>query len=310
MLRQPGRVQVRAAVIGHPVDHSSSPALHLRAYQLLGLPIEYTRIDATAPDAGALADRLRHEPGWLGLSVTMPMKQPMIQQVDVVHPLAAALGALNTVVVERAEDAPVLHGHNTDVAGIVAALRAAGVDSCPTSAARLELPPRALVIGAGGTAAAALAALHDLGHVHVAVAVRAYDRVHELPRVAAALGMHVDFIDFESLTTADLGIMDVVVSTLPAGAADPLAPVISALAAPGSALLDAAYAQWPSVLSTAWGAAGGTPVHGLAMLVHQAVEQVALFTGRAEALGQDYRDALCDEVGITRDGTAATAVAG
>ncbi|MGO3089373.1 MAG: shikimate dehydrogenase family protein [Galactobacter sp.] len=298
---------MRAAVIGHPVDHSRSPALHLRAYSLLGLPIHYDRIDATAASAAPLASRLRDEPGWLGLSVTMPMKQPMLAQVDVVHPLAATLGALNTVVVERSETGTVLHGYNTDVAGIVSALRAAGV--CP-AAGDGKARTRALVIGAGGTAAAALAALRDLGHHHVAVAVRSFERVHELPRVAAALGLDVDFIDFATLPTSQLGPLDVVISTLPAGAADPLAPVIAGFAVPGSTLLDAAYAHWPSVLSCAWEAAGGTSVHGLSMLVHQAVEQVALFTGRTEALGDDYRAALCDEAGITRDGTAATAVAG
>jgi shikimate dehydrogenase len=297
---------------------------------MLGLDIDYGRIDATAPDATGLARRLRTEPEWLGLSVTMPMKQPMLAQMDVVDPLAAALGALNTVVVQRGADGVALHGFNTDVAGIVAALGAAGAEkaSRAVEASRDEGTARAqaghrpsgtgtpspetgaLVIGAGGTAAAALAALHDLGHVHVVVAVRSLDRVRELPQVARTLDMSVDFIDFAGLALLRAAPGAVVVSTLPAGAADPLAAPVAALAKPGMVLLDAAYAQWPSALAAAWNEAGGTAVHGLSMLVHQAVEQVVAFTGRAEARNEEFRAALCDEVGITRDGTAALHVAG
>jgi shikimate dehydrogenase len=278
---------------------------------MLGLSIDYGRIDATAPDAVALARRLRTEPDWLGLSVTMPMKQPMLAQMDHVQPLAATLGALNTVVVDRGPDGVALRGFNTGVPGIVAALGAAGATRAePTSSGMDQTRTGALVIGAGGTAAAALAALHDLGHVHVVVAVRALERVHELPQVAKALGLSVEFIDFDALTSLRPTPGAVVISTLPAGAADRLAQTVAAHAKPGMVLLDVAYAQWPSVLSTAWISAGGTAVHGLSMLVHQAVEQVAIFTGRDEALNAEFRAALCDEVGITRDGTAAAHVAG
>lgn len=292
---------MRAAVIGHPVDHSRSPDLHLRAYRILGLDIDYIRIDATAPEAPTLASRLREEPGWLGLSVTMPMKQPMLEQMDQADRLARTLGALNTVVVRAGEAGPALHGYNTDVAGVVSALRAAGHPGSRSTA---------LILGAGGTAAAALAALGELGHVHVVVAARSEQRAGYLVGLGEELGVEVEIVSFQQLDLALQGRVGVVVSTLPAGAADPLAERVASLASHGSLLLDAAYATWPSVLSGAWREAGGTSVHGLAMLVHQAVEQVRLFTGRDQALDDDFRAALCDEVGITASGTDVLGVAG
>jgi shikimate dehydrogenase len=156
---------------------------------------------------------------------------------------------------------------NTDIAGIVATLGRAGV----------RPGGRAVVLGAGGTAQAALAALADLGIDEVTVLVRSLARTGELRDTAARLGtsptIRADLADpvrgGASLTGAD-----VVVSTLPGDAADPLPGLRT-----GSVVLDVVYAPWPTRFAAAAAADGATVVSGLEMLLHQAVAQVELMTG-------------------------------
>ncbi len=281
----------RAAVAGSPITHSRSPLLHSTAYALLGAQIDYGRIEADAAAAPALAERLRTEPGWVGLSATMPLKQALLPEMDEVSETARLLGAMNTVVVSRSEEGVRLSGHNTDVEGIVLALRAAGgVDP--------ERP--GLVLGGGGTAASALAALAQLGLERVTVAVRNPERAAGLVELGDALGLNVDVT---SLTTVTRGSAPgAVVSALPPGAADASAEAVAALARPGVPLLDVAYDPWPSPLAAAWGRAGGTAVHGLAMLVYQAIAQIELFTGDPRARQERVVAALCDAADITPAG--------
>ena len=269
----------RAAVLGQPVAHSLSPALHQAAYRALGLDgWTYEAIDVGVDGLPALLGGLDRT--WAGLSVTMPLKHAVMQHMDDVSPLARAVGAVNTVVV-RGSDTRVtlrgdsdtrvtLRGDNTDVYGMVAALREAGVDHVE----------HACVLGAGATGASAVAALRDLGCRAPTVRVRSTTRAGELMTAAGRLGVTpvlVGWADDAPSPTAD-----VVISTVPAGAADGVADAIgtSAHRAAG-VLLDAVYDPWPTPLATAWAAAGGTVVDGLSMLLHQAAAQVELFTGQA-----------------------------
>lgn len=112
----------RAAVLGHPVAHSLSPLLHRAAYQALGLAgWTYGLQDVTEEQLPGVVRDL--DASWAGLSLTMPLKQVVLPLLDHVDPLAEVVGAVNTVVVQGGGTAPVLVGANTDVAGIVAALR-------------------------------------------------------------------------------------------------------------------------------------------------------------------------------------------
>lgn len=291
----------RAAVIGHPIGHSRSPQLHSAAYAVLGEEIAYSRVDAVPDDAEGLAARLRQEPGWVGLSVTMPMKQAMLAVVDEVSPLARTLGAVNTVVVRDPEHGGLL-GTNTDVEGVRSSLLAAAEASQPFAGRP------GLVLGAGGTAAAAIAALAELEVSRVRLAVRDPDRAVDAVQVADRLGVPLEVISLTTVT--ELPPVPVVVSTLPPRAGDPFASAVGQLARPGAVLLDAAYDPWPSALAAAWEAAGAVAVHGLAMLVHQAVGQIEWFTGRPEARKPAVLTALCDAAGITPQGRAAGSVAG
>lgn len=177
----------RAAVIGSPVAHSLSPVLHRAAYADLGLEgWEYAPRDvAPGALAGVLAELAAPcgpGPVWAGLSVTMPHKQAMLPALDVVDPLAAAVGAANTVVAQRSGTGPaLLAGFNTDVAGVVGALRETG------GGTRWAEGATALVLGSGATACSALAALAELGAARLIVAARN----HAGPRRAEIGRAHV-----------------------------------------------------------------------------------------------------------------------
>jgi shikimate dehydrogenase len=243
-----------AAVLGRPVGHSLSPVLHSAAYGELGLDDwAYTAIDCGAEElAGKLAG---FGPDWAGLSLTMPLKRVALELADDVDDLAAAVGAANTLVLGSRRKA-----HNTDVAGMAAALREAGATA----------PGSAVVLGAGGTAQAALAALTTLGIREPVVLVRNPDRAGPLRETAARLGLE---LDLRAGLPGPIPDADLVISTLPAGAADELTP-------PGTVVLDVIYAPWPTRFAATAAERGATVVGGLAVLLHQAAAQVELMTGR------------------------------
>jgi shikimate dehydrogenase len=309
------RVARRAAVLGHPIGHSLSPRLHRAAYAALGLDDwRYDSFDLVEADLPAFMERI--DETWAGLSLTMPLKQVVIPLVDHVEPLAAVVGAVNTVIVQPGGRRPVLTGANTDVHGIVAALGEAGAtpvapgttdDDRHAGHAHAATPAStagrtAAVIGAGATAASALAALAELGCPTPVVYVRSLGRVGPLARAAHRMGVEPVY---RSLDEAAAGIVtaDLVVSTLPPGAADELAPAL--LAGPpvdGAALLDVAYDPRRSPLMAAWEQRGGRAVCGERMLLHQAVEQVRLMTGRPGPLAA--MDASLDPVPAPDDAPA------
>jgi shikimate dehydrogenase len=250
----------RAAVLGSPVGHSLSPVLHRAAYAALGLRgWRYDRIECTESELAPFLEGL--DAAWVGLSLTMPLKRVALDVAGQVSPLAAAVGAANTLLL----DAGLRRAENTDVAGIAEALREAGVRDVGD----------AVVLGAGGTAQAALAALRDLGVTTPIVLVRDPSRAGDLRAAAERLDVRPRVCG--GLFSGPLPEADVVVSTLPAGAADSLA----ALPWRGRpVVLDVVYAGWPTRLAASATAAGCTVVSGLVVLLHQAVEQVRLMTGR------------------------------
>ncbi|MBD7994238.1 shikimate dehydrogenase [Arthrobacter sp. Sa2CUA1] len=285
--------QRRAAVLGHPIGHSRSPELHRAAYRFLGFDCAYDAIDVEEGAAADFAAAVRREPGWNGLSVTMPLKSAMAAAVDTLDPLADALGVINTVTFEPGAAGPVLTGWNTDVAGLVNALRHAGAGEAP----------RAAILGAGGTATAAVAALDRLGCASVDVYARSFrgnaGGRPAVQEVGDRLGVGVELHGWDTAAAA-CAEADVVICTLPPHGADGIAGEFAALGSrrPGAVLLDAAYDPWPSAIAGAWQAAGGTIVPGLEMLLYQAVEQVRLFTGDAFRDEPAVINVMCDAVGL------------
>ena len=263
----------RAAVLGHPIAHSLSPVLHTAAYEALALEgWQYTAIDTPSEALQDVVDDL--DLTWAGLSLTMPLKQTVIPMLDDVDPVAVATGAVNTVVVRPSSCGLSLAGYNTDVYGLVAALR--------EGLGRSAAVTRAVVVGAGATAASAVAALAQLGCSTPTVLARNLSRTADLQEAASRLGVTPAFevLDPAAAVPA-LRDADVVVSTLPAHAADPIAEALLAEAPYlDGVLLDVAYDPRPTAISQAWASRGGVVVGGERMLLHQAAEQVRLMTGR------------------------------
>jgi shikimate dehydrogenase len=264
----------RAAVLGHPVGHSLSPVLHRAAYDALGLTgWTYRALDVEEPGLPGFLDDCQQEGGWAGWSLTMPLKRAVRPLLVRESDLARDVGAVNTVLV--APDG--LEGFNTDVHGIVEALRERGV----TPRGDGEPPLRGVVLGGGATAASAVAALADLGCTDPVVHVRSAARAGDLTEAAERLGVRPVLTAFEATAMiATVREADVVISTLPAGVGDSLVPdgVAAAAGERRPVLLDVVYDPWPTTLAAAWSAAGAPVVGGFVMLVHQAYGQVHLMT--------------------------------
>lgn len=262
-----GETGRRAAVLGSPIAHSLSPALHRAAYTAMGLDAwSYDAIECGEAGLAGLLDGLG--PEWAGLSLTMPLKRVALGLVDSVSDLAVKVGGANTIVLRDGRR----HGDNTDVHGIVTALTEAGV-----KAGRPGGAASALVLGGGATAASALAALAGLGMDEAVLAARTPERAAGAAEVAERFGLAVRVVPLDR--AAGCLPVELVVSTLPGRAADRFAEPV---ATSGAALLDVVYAPWPTALAAAVERAGGTVVGGFAMLLHQAVRQVALMTGRED----------------------------
>jgi shikimate dehydrogenase len=258
----------RAAVLGSPIAHSLSPALHRAAYRELGLTgWTYTAIECDEHSLPELLGSLG--PDWAGLSLTMPLKRAVLPLLDYADPLATQVGAANTVVFAEGKR----RGFNTDVGGIVTALRQAGVTTSGN----------VLVLGSGATACSALAALRMTGTAALSVAVRELARANPLLELADCLGIQVAPTEFGPEMTSRH--WQLLISTIPAAAAEPVAEQLRAGALAADGVFDVVYDPWPTPLAAAAGSAGSTVISGLDMLVHQAAGQVELMTGRPAPVG-------------------------
>ena len=267
--------RTRLAVLGSPITHSKSPILHAAAYEVLGLPWTYRTAEVRA---GGLAEYVAtRDSSWRGLSLTMPLKYEAIPAVARLDPVAAQTGLVNTIYWDENR---VRHGYNTDVQGLLDALAAAGV-----TAAR-----RVLVLGGGATAASAVRAAASLNPESILVAVRAPEKVAE-----TNIGRLFDGpLSVRPLAWAQdaLSVSDLVINTLPGG-------VDTGLTAPATLeatqhLLEVAYDPWESAFAAAWGQAGGSTVHGIDMLIHQAVRQIRIF------VSGDAAQPLADEQAVLK----------
>ncbi len=250
-------VTTRLAVLGSPIAHSKSPALHAAAYKVLGLDWEYGRAEVEGAGLSAFIDGLTSE--WRGLSLTMPLKWDVLPLLDARHPLVDATGAANTVLLENGRR----HGFNTDVYGIMRSFEDHGV----------PLTGHALILGAGATAGSAIAAAGLGGVEHVVIAARDLSKAD---RLGARLGVPWSVVPFDQVTAGP--VPDYVINTLPNGV--PVPVDFSEGFRRRSVLFDVTYDPWPTPLASTWSA---TAINGLDMLVHQAVQQVRIFlTGDPE----------------------------
>jgi shikimate dehydrogenase len=254
---------VKAAVLGSPISHSLSPVLHRAAYRALGLTgWTYDAIECDEAGLPALLGGCGQD--WAGLSLTMPLKRAVLPLLDTAEPLVTDVGAANTVIFA----AGARQGHNTDVPGMINALTSAGVSgSGPV-----------LLLGAGATACSALAAARALGAGEVTVAVRDPERAADLLAAARRLGMAVRLADFGGQPPASG--WHLLISTVPAGAADIYAQQVLRGDLVPAAVLDVVYHPWPTRLAAAAEKTGAALVLGFELLLHQAARQVELMTAR------------------------------
>lgn len=268
-----------AGVIGDPVRHSASPALHNAAYAALGLDYVYVAFPVPTGRGG---DAVRAIPvlGLAGLNVTMPHKADAARACDALSPDALALGAVNTVVT-RPDGT--LFGDSTDGEGFLRALREDGVDPSARSV---------LVLGSGGAARAVVLVLGRAGS-RVVVAARRVDAARE----AATLAPGAEARSFEDLDVC-VAAVDVVVNATPLGMHGETPPFDPAALAGRHAVVDLLYhpARTPLLLEAE---ARGVQVvaNGLGMLVHQAALAFRFMTGRDAPL-----DAMRAAVSTGRDG--------
>jgi shikimate dehydrogenase len=225
---------------------------------------DYQAIDCSTADGLAVLLKAV-EPDWAGFSCTMPLKRFALECADQADPLAVAIGAANTLLPSDGGWRAAI----TDVAGIVLALAEHGV-----------APGETTILGAGGTAQAALGALAEFGVRECRVLVRDLARTVELRGTADRLGITLAIAQLEEAAPALAA--DLIISTLPAGAADGVTRHAWRAA---QALLDVVYDHWPTPLAQAASRAGSTVISGALMLLHQAAEQVVLMTGEPAPIG-------------------------
>lgn len=247
-----------AAVIGSPVRHSLSPALHNAAFDQLGLDWVYVAFEVPAGE-GHEAVRAMRALGLGGMSVTMPHKEAVAKAVDSLDPAAAALRSVNTVV-PQADGT--LRGYSTDGAGFVASLLAVGQSVAGRSVC---------LLGAGAAARSISDALARAG----AAAVTVVNRTFATAGATAALAGAVGAVG----TAASVREADIVVNATSVGMGSVDLPCDPTLLRSGQVVADVVYHPRDTALLQAARAAGAVAVDGLGMLVHQAALQQQLWHG-------------------------------
>lgn len=251
---------MKAAVLGLPVSHSKSPLLHLAAYRALGLvDWTYDRIECAADELPPFVSGLG--PEWVGLSVTMPGKFAALQCADERTERAELVGSANTLV----RTASGWRADNTDIDGVAGAL------------GHVRHIRRAIILGSGGTAPAAVVGLAELGVLETTIVARNQEKAERLVALSRAVGMASEFRELTDPCLREVVAgADVLVSTIPADVAVNYAAIFAAV----PVLLDVIYHPWPTPLAEAVVATGGRVIGGIDMLLHQAFSQVEQFTGR------------------------------
>lgn len=264
-------------LVGSPVEHSLSPAMMTAAFGARAMDAVYLAFEVRPDGLGAAVAGLRAL-GARGLNVTIPHKEAVVPLLDDLASSARAVGAVNTIVVERGR----LVGHNTDASGFVEALREAEAD---------PLGGHAVLLGAGGAARAVAAGLARAGAASITIAGRAEARAGQI--VSALRPLHPG-ADFRATSLESAGLCDerttLLVNCTPAGMdggpdGSALVAALPMDALPASAIVvDLVYRPLETPLLARAGARGLATLGGLTMLLHQGAAAFHLWTGRAAPL--------------------------
>ena len=239
----------RAAVLGSPISHSLSPAIHNAAYLALGIEGKYDAVEVKENELEGFIREVDRTPAdWIGFSLTMPLKEEIFKVADVVDPLAKQIFSANTLI-------PTLEGWfatSTDVAGFIWALAENEVQNFET----------VTIIGAGATARAAIASV-DAPDRKIRVINRSTGREKLIREIVHEAKL--EFLSWEDVRLDS----DLVINTTPKGVADNLP-------AGSGVLFESLYDPWPTSLADKW---QGQIISGIDLLVHQAIDQIHLMTG-------------------------------
>ncbi|NNE11078.1 MAG: shikimate dehydrogenase [Ilumatobacter sp.] len=248
-----------AAVIGRPVRHSLSPAMHNAVFRATGRPWRFVALELLEGGVGDAIAAMAPL-GIAGYAVTMPHKAAAAEVVDELEPAAAALRSVNTVVLR--DDGSTL-GASTDGTGFVDWIAACGFEMANR---------RVVVLGAGGAARSIVDAAARAGAADVAVVNRSHERAVAAAAlaVAARVGSHDDIGGADLLVNA---------TSVGMGTGSDELPLDAELLRPDLTVADIVYHPLDTALLRVARNAGATTIDGLGMLVHQAVLQQQLWTG-------------------------------
>lgn len=269
----------RVVLIGHPVAHSLSGAMHQAAFDALKIDARYELWDRTAAQLADAIEELRDD-AFLGANVTVPHKERVASLVDRLTDEAHAIGAVNTITREGKK----LVGHNTDVHGFMVAL--------DQLVGRQKMPRYAVVLGAGGGARAIVFTLIREGFQRVIVFNRHLHRAEALVRHFGRSASHMDLRAMpwhESIIESELAKSKLLVNATSVGLAGDATPVPGELLPPDLLVLDLIYSA--TRLQREATAAGDTVLDGEIMLLHQGAAAFELWTGQQAPL-ELMRDAL------------------
>ncbi len=256
-------------VIGYPVSHSLSPAMHNAAFRALDIPAVYGAFEVSPEDLSLAIAGMRAL-GIGGLSVTVPHKEAVMAHLDEIDPVASKIGAVNTVVNREG----LLFGTNTDWLGVKRSLEEAGVGVSGR---------RAVVVGAGGAARAVVYALSEMG-----AEVEIYNRTVEKAEVLAqALGGRA--FPLSEITRAS---GELIIQTTSVGLKEWRSPVPEEVLRNFRVAMDIVYVPLKTRFLAEAEAAGCRTIDGLKMLVYQGAEQFRLFTGQEAPVDLMYQAAL------------------
>jgi len=255
----------RLGVIGDPVAHSLSPALHQPALAAFGIPAVYERWHTPAPDLPSRIATLRDRDA-LGASVTVPHKVAVMSLIDDVSPQARRAGAVNTIV----NRGGILFGDNTDIHGFSVTMSNVLAGSSPGIA---------LVLGAGGAARAVVLALEAAGAGEIIVANRDVQRAMELAEELHPAPVRAAALD-DDLLTRELSRAAILVNATSLGWRQgemPLAASLLGRLPPDAVVVDLTYRDTDLLLAAA--RRDLRTSDGLPMLVHQGARAFTLWTG-------------------------------
>jgi shikimate dehydrogenase len=276
----------RAYILGKPIAHSLSPAMHNAAFRALGIDATYEALEVSLEDLPRIVDSLRR-PECYGANVTAPHKQAVMSLLNEVDEEALALGAVNTIVNRDGW----LTGGNTDAEGLAGWMRLSGIDPGGNAA---------VVLGAGGAARSAVWALADLGATSIVVLNRTVERAEALvtslrPRLRATDLM---WGDLREAAEAARGPWHIIVNATSMGHHGSAPQVHPSWYSPDSIAIELAYNPPETGFMVAAREAGARAENGLGMLLHQAALAFARWTGQVPPM--DILEAAL----VTHEGTS------